>query len=827
MWERRLARWLFVGVPCSLVLAVGGIFPAAEWAALGALAAATALHLGHRARAGKRGVLSPLALGGLIALSLALLSALPLPSPLLGLLSPLAHDTQQGLARVAGQGPGFAPWSLDAVSSLRLARRLAIYTLVFLLAVPLGRRPDTLRQVLRAFGALAAIFVGIAGLNALAGDGAILGLFRPPTPLYAGASTLVNPNHAAALLGLTLPLTVGLFASTKSRRGLVGWGASALAQLALLLLTPSGNALVAPLFLAALFAFFALRQKQLGAERRRAPRSGRTALLLGLAVVVGVIVVQAAYEPFLAVAIDALRFDKVRLLGASLALLPLSPWVGVGPGAFLFAFGAFGPASGFALVAPESLPLQVLLDFGVPVGLLLLALGAAGLVLVARRAHTDRLLTGLAVALLGFVVHELADFAINLPGPGALFFALFGLGVGAVDPGRGRLALRRLRVRWMALLLVAITGLGALGAWLADDVLPRRAGLAWSPRSGEPAPVPPDDLAAAGRFYPLDGRIWMRLGLQAQAEKRDAQARAWLEYAAKVMPQSLTVLEELARAVRRADPPRHQAVLGQIVERFWYHGGGTFVGPASEFVTAEVLRSKHLRLHPRALLGDSPVRLQAYVGQLGRQPDDVQHAALIGVLEDYRSDLPTLLLLENVLAAPTLEPLRARWLATLFAEHDTAPETWLQLALDARRKGNLERAHSLLLRARALAKGPDARIDRRLAETCLDLGLTDEAAAVVAESQAVLQADHVSYTLLKARLSVAQGRPEAALSIVDHLLIDAPRNQTALATRATLLVSLGHTNDAAKAYELLFQASGDPRHRSKAEQLRGSLAPTR
>ncbi len=827
MWERRLARWLFVGVPCFLVLAVGGIFPAAEWAALGALLVATALHLVHRARAGKRGVLSPLALGGLVALALALLSAVPLPSALLGLLSPLADGVQQGFARAAGQDAGFAPWSLDAVSSLRLARRLAIYALVFLLAVPLGRRPDTLRHVLRAFGVLAAAFAGIAGLNVLAGDGTILGLFRPHTPLYVGASTLVNPNHAAALLGLTLPVTVGLFATTKSRRGLIGWGASALAQLAQLLLTPSGNALVAPLFLAALFAFFALRQKQLGSERRRTPRSGRAALLMGLAVVVGLVVVQAAYEPFLAVATEALRFDKVRLLGSSLALIPLSPWVGVGPGAFLFAHGAFGPASGFALTAAESLPIQVLLDFGVPAGLLLLALGAAGLVQVARRAHADRLLTGLAVALLGFVVHELADFAVNLPGPGAVFFALFGLGVGAVAPETGRLALRRVRVRWMALLLVVVTGLGALGGWLGEDVLPRRAGLAWSPRSGEPAPVPADDLAAAGRFYPLDGRIWMRLGLQAQTDKHDDRARVWLEYAAKVMPQSFPVLEELARAVRRADPERHQAVLGQIVERFWYHGGGTFVGPASEFVTAEVLRSRHLRLHPRALLGDAPVRLQAYVGQLARQPADVRQSALLGVLEDYRSDLPTLLLLESVLAAPALENLRARWLATLFAEHDTAPETWLHLALDARRKGTLERAHSLLLRARALAKGPDARIDRRLAETCLDLGLTDEAAAVVAGSQAVLQADHVSYTLLKARLSIAQGRPEAALAILEHLQVDVPRDQTVLGARARLLVTLGRTNDAATAYEQLFQASGDPRYRTRAEQLRGSLAPTR
>lgn len=827
MWERRLARWLFLGVPTLLVLAVGGVVPWAEWTALAALVAASLLHVLHRARAGKGAFLSPLALGGLAALGLSLLAALPLPPGLVELLSPLAAEAQQGLARVSGHEAGGWPLSLDAVSSLRGSRRLAIYLLVFLLAVPLGRKPDTLRQVMRGFGALGVAFVGVAVLNVLAGDGSIAGLYRPSAALYRGAATFVNPNHAAALLGLTLPVTVALLATGRGKRSMVVWGAGALAQFALLLLTPSGNALVAPVFLTALAAVFVARQRRHVSPRGQAVASVRLVLFAGLAVVIGLVVLQTAFEPLRAVVADAARFDKLRTIQAALSLVPRSPWVGLGPGAFLFGFGAYGPTSGLAFTAPESLPVQALLDFGLPAGLALMALPLAGLWMVAKKAHEDSLRVGLAVALLGFVVHELADFAIDLPATGAVFFAVFGLAVGASDAHAGRLALRRVRVRRLALLLAGVAALGAAGGWLGEQALPRRALLAWRPETGQPAPVPLDDVRALGRFFPLDGRVWMRVGVAEQAAGRTDAGRAWLEHAARVMPQSARVLETLARSVRGVAPERHAEVVRQMAARFWTDDGARGFDAPIDFVLGELARDPTLRESPRALLGDSTERVKRYLRTLADQPLSVRKSATAALLREYGASLPTLLLLERPLRDPELAQLRTFWTTTLFTEHPQAPETWAQLSLDAARKGNLERALALQQKARALRGAPDAVIGARLVELYLKLGRVPEAAAALTELDGLPGLPASRREVLKARLAVAQDRTDAALTLVEHLLIDEPRNLEALALRAKLLADTGRWSEAREAYLKLHRLTDRPGYKAQADRLQKKLTPAR
>jgi len=821
VWERRFARWLFVGVPSFLVLAIGGVFPWAEWAALAALTAGVLSHLVARARGAREAVVSPFALGGLVALAFAAVSALPLPLGLLDVVAPLSGGVQHDLAKVSGVQHAWVPFSLDAVASLRMARIIALFTLIFLLGVPLGRKPDTLRRVLRAFGMLGTGFVGIAVLNAVADDGAILGLYQPSTRLQPWTATLVNPNHSAALLGLTLPVTAALFATTRGVRGLTVWGGSALAQLALLLLTPSGNALVTPVFLAVVAGVFLVRRRRADSTRQRKVRSARSAILLGLGFLVAVLVVQTAFEPLRDVVSDAARFSKLPVILAGFELVPRAPLLGIGPGAFLYAFGAFGPAVPVALTAPESLPLQALLDFGAPLGLALLALGAFGLWRIARRAHADVLLMGLAAALVGFAVHDLADFAIDLPATGVLFFGFFGLAVGATDDAGGRFALRRVRVRTVAVLLALVAVTGAVAAYVGETVLPRRALVAWEPATKGPAPVPLEDAVAAGRFFPLDGRVWTRVGVATKAAGDTTRGLAWLDYAVRVMPQSPRANEALLAAVSDVDPERHEALLKRFVARF-----RTYLRRI-DFAAGQVLRSPRLRERPRSILGDSVDVVARYVHRVVTRPLDVQKPALAGLIQDYGANLDVLLLLDKPLADAQLEPLRARWLATLFSEHDRAPQTWYQLAEDARRKGHADRAYSHLVHARGLATTPQPDLDARLVEVCLALDRVDEAARLLAETDGLAHVAEVPRTLLKARLAVAQGHADRALALLDHVLVDRPTAVDVLAVRATTLERLGRWHDAREAYEHLWRLTNKKHYRVRADQLQKKLTPNR
>ena len=825
MWERRLARWIVLGVPWLLVAAVGGVFPWAEWTALAALVVASALHMYHRARAGKPALFSPVVLGGLIALLLVLLSAVPLPHALVGLLSPLSGAAQADLARTAGHAPGWVPLSLDAVSSLGVARRVALYVLVFVLAVPLGRKPDLLRKAARSVAGLGLAFVGVAGLNLLSGDGSILGLYRPQAPLYAGASALVNPNHAAALLGLTLPVTAGLFVTGSGLRSLVAWGGAALAQLALLLLTPSGNALVAPFFLALLFLFFAARRRLLLSRHGTSAASARAAVLLGLGALLGLVVIQSAFEPLQTTVLEAARFDKLATIRHALELVPRAAFTGFGPGAFLFGFGAYGPPFSVALTQPESLPVQALLDFGVPGALAVTALPLAGLVAVVRRAHVDLLRVGLAVALLGFVVHDLADFAVDLPATGAAFFLVFGLAVGAADTGTGRLALRRVRMRWMVALCGAVALAGVAGGWLGEQALPRRQLLQWKAEPGQAPPVPLTAVVGAGRFFPLDGRVWLRVGQHLRAGGRDDEGLRWLEYAARVMPQSANVQETLARALGPLDPSRHDALLAAIVQRFWNEEHARAQAPAADFVIDEILREPRLRDAPRALLGDAPAHVRRFLAALDGRPLDVRKHALLALVRDYPASLDVLLLLERPLRDPDLASLRAPWLATLFSEHSDAPETWRFLAEDARRDGNLAGALAHLDRARSLRASPDAAVELLTVEVCLGLGLADRAAAALATLDARGLGTAPQRELLRARLAVAQGRPEAALTLLTHLLVDQPGNRDAMALQARVMADTGRWNEAREVYEQLYRLTGKRGYRVRAERLERLLTP--
>jgi tetratricopeptide (TPR) repeat protein len=217
--------------------------------------------------------------------------------------------------------------------------------------------------------------------------------------------------------------------------------------------------------------------------------------------------------------------------------------------------------------------------------------------------------------------------------------------------------------------------------------------------------------------------------------------------------------------------------------------------------------------------------VRRFLAALDGRPLDVRKHALLALVRDYPASLDVLLLLERPLRDPDLASLRAPWLATLFSEHSDAPETWRFLAEDARRDGNLAGALAHLDRARSLRASPDAAVELLTVEVCLGLGLADRAAAALATLDARGLGTAPQRELLRARLAVAQGRPEAALTLLTHLLVDQPGNRDAMALQARVMADTGRWNEAREVYEQLYRLTGKRGYRVRAERLERLLTP--
>ena len=117
---------------------------------------------------------------------------LPLPNPLLRLLSPARAEIQAAL------GGNFAPLSVVPAATLRHFLRIAVYVLVFLLvrelAWRLSRRPWSLAFPLVAIAALEAA-LGLVQFYSKGSEGLARG-------------TYVNRNHYAGLLEMSLPFAL-------------------------------------------------------------------------------------------------------------------------------------------------------------------------------------------------------------------------------------------------------------------------------------------------------------------------------------------------------------------------------------------------------------------------------------------------------------------------------------------------------------------------------------------------------------------------------------------------------------------------------------------
>ena len=437
----RAPRDFLQGLPGLLVIALpwawavlhwGGVRPfdrLVSFAVLGAGALLYGLLLGPGAYGpppAKRTFWALVALIGLAALQL-----VPLPMPLVALLSPARAEAVRA---VSADTAGWKPLSIAPAETLDSFVVLVAAVLVGLFARSLTSRLD--RRGWHA--ALPIIIVGaIEGL---------LGLFQQASLASpTGArGTYINHNHYAGLLELALPLalaaTVGLIRrAVGSRDSRAAAGACAALVAAGLIVAGLVSSFSRAGFAAALAGALVFLVLAPGAGKRRRIRVG----VAGAALTVCASAFLLLPDGFVGRYADVWTPDgflaegRVELWGETLDLARAYPWFGSGLGTYRSAFWEFKRS--WPHVTDDHAHndyLETLAEFGV-LGLVaavwLIGLVFSGAVRLSQRGRTEEIrlpAAACAGAITAVALHGLTDFNLAIPANALLFAWILGMADG-------------------------------------------------------------------------------------------------------------------------------------------------------------------------------------------------------------------------------------------------------------------------------------------------------------------------------------------------------------------------------------------------------------
>lgn len=420
-----LPLWVLWTVAPLTTLLLGGV-PIFATAAATAAAALGAIACARHPSTRRRRVPAPaLILAGLAAYCL--LQSIPLPLAWLTKLSPSAADVWQRSLLPLGRTVTSGSLSLDpGASSLEAAKWAAYACILYVSAF-----------VTRSRGARACVYVivGSATLLALVTVGhqiveaeRVFGLYKPVYAFRPGhVGPLLNPNHLAGYLVLGALCALGLTLSPRRTSWRWVFATAAVVDIGVLIRTASRGGV-----LALLFGLCLLGGLVLLARLKEPHEAGRARRFTGIGIVGGTALVGAVLASF--------GFD--RLLWAELAdpdtgklqlVYAVKPLVldhlpfGVGRGAFESVFEAYRPAIGAHKVFthPENFAVQWLAEWGVVGGVALLVLAwqfrpwRLGLL----RSET---VMGAAAGAFAILLQNVADFSLEVPAVGIAFAIVLG-----------------------------------------------------------------------------------------------------------------------------------------------------------------------------------------------------------------------------------------------------------------------------------------------------------------------------------------------------------------------------------------------------------------
>lgn len=549
-WERvKLPEWLFAFALVFTPLAIGGVHVPTQLVLAILLVVSFALIAHDLGRHGRKVRLGFFGLSLVLALAWTLLQCIPLPVGLVEALSPLSVTSRLEAARLAGlDPPSWVPLSLDAGRTAESLLALTALLAAYLTTTSL-RLDAHARHRLVIYLELAALLVLASGLlHEGLGLTSIWGFYETSMPNFGDQpfmSALVNPNHAAAIMmvGALIAFSTSLSPDHNQRWHLavgIALGAGVLATMS----RANGALLLAGLLV--------LTVPPLFFARHRARKTGVLRLLIGVLSCLFVATVLIGPERWLSELASlgegdfgAAILTDVWSVGANAAMhAPLS---GVGNGALFAIAPLYSPEVdvGFVAYAHHGV-LQVLVDLGLVVGGLVLALAFAGLVRAALRSFATLPSWGMALAVLTILLQNLVDFSLWIPAVGLVAVTAMGIldhMTWPVERGGTRTAPAWRWPLWASGILAGVLVVAARPALVGSPLMARDA-LREAIAAGQPDAV---DRGQVALDHPHDYQVQLLAAALAQASQQPEEARLRTEAALAAAPRSPMTLAAAAR----------------------------------------------------------------------------------------------------------------------------------------------------------------------------------------------------------------------------------------------------------------------------------------
>ncbi|HYD53950.1 MAG TPA: O-antigen ligase family protein [Gemmatimonadaceae bacterium] len=723
-----------------------------------------------------------LALGGVVLWMM--IQLLPVPAA--------AHVVSPGAVAIfdlslaeLGRYPATRAIALDVASGHReVAKATACLLVVFASA---ACADSGWRQ--RLMQALAASAVAVAGA---ALGSALLGF----TPVLVPSIPFVNPNHLAGFFNLTGFVALGQAMQAKgAARTIWAIGSSAVFVVTLASISRAGILV---------FAFGALVFSIWG-WRRRLVATRTHALLLSGAIVVG-----TAGGALLALTPVLEQMSELRASPTSLKmdLWPLGlrlvreyALVGIGRGAFSTVFQAY--RTDLAAVTYTHLEnewFQVLIDLGIPFGLLLLGTIAWVWVRAARRAASLPEL-GLLVGVVCLGVQCWFDFSVETMGVAVPL----SVALGVLVSGTGR-------VRVPVATLVAVVALLA-GVGIARQVGAGRADARLASLGTEPL----NEIARAGARVvserPADYLPHALVGVRLAQEGRCREAMPWLRRAMLLAPM---VPEPHASAGRCLAGVHDQEAIREY---------GLAVSLGHGRALAEAIRAWPSLDVLYRIAGDTPGGLLALANALSAERAHDAQLVLTRLWEEFTDNRAVLPLARVALRNGDLDTaVRAARQRLAAAPSDLEAYRIAGSALASR--GDIAAAREELERGLAVVPGAVRLIDLQVAWDIKERRFGDarrRTNRIVPRTPSDIAARHV----LRATILSAQSRAPEALLELEGALVATPDDPWLWMYVAQLRSSVGRAQEAIAALERAAALPGSPKDEiaTRLDELRRTPPP--
>lgn len=418
-------------VVCGSILAVGAVHIPVALACAGASAAlgCWAFRQGPLPRAATVPVCACLALA-----CVCILQAIPLPRPLVSVLSPQALYVWDQSLRPLGRSAGsWVSLSLDPGASWVEAAKWGGFSAIVATAARLGQQRGGLNFIILTILGCGVLSAAIALFHRVLDIRLLYGIYEPKLAVTPWrVSPLLNPNNFAGYLNFSAMLGLGLLVGRRSPAPRPLLGLALIFVLAVSLLTGSRGATASFLCGLGLLLIQFYRTRSILDQRARNGWVG-----VGMVASVAAGAIALAWIGGSAGSLKALGQKDFQKLAINLWVFPLLldyPIFGIGRGAFETVFPSYRQGGGDLIYQfPENIVSQWLSEWGLLAGTL--GLATFCWCLRPRWLNLGREIQRHAaqLAILTLVFHNLVDLSLELSSVSTSAFAVLGALSGSAD----------------------------------------------------------------------------------------------------------------------------------------------------------------------------------------------------------------------------------------------------------------------------------------------------------------------------------------------------------------------------------------------------------